>query len=270
MDVAQPKPFKELYSEGIWNRSFVANITTRMALPFTRVFLRIGLTPTQVSLLSLAISIAGMAVLALAPIAYSAWLGGGLLIVGLLWDHCDGQVARATGTGTLAGGLLDTIIDRWVEVGWIAALAVGAVVRPSHQGVLDWPAWAAVAVPAIAAFSIVYFRWSMIQHDLYMVQKELKLLRATTLAPAPLVLDVPVSNRTKGGSTTFYIPFLFNRDVTIWLLFAATVVPDPLAGLAVVAAAHVAKGLEKNWYTFGDLKKETNMLGAMLGPDYHK
>lgn len=264
------KPFKQSYQAGVWNRYVFANITTRMALPFTWVFLRLGLSPTQVSLLSFAASLAGMAVLVVEPMPASTIAGALLLMVGHLWDHSDGQVARATGKGTLQGGLLDTILDRWVEAGWVLALGLAVALRPTAYTHLDWPHWMSLAVPAAAVFGILYFRWSMVQKDLFLLQKELRNLRTDADTPQYVRLDLSQQPRPPPSVTTFYVPFLFNRDVTIWMLFAATLIPDRLVGLAVVALAHVAKGLEKNWYTFGDLRKETLQVHALLQPDYHK
>ena len=70
---------------------------------------------------------------------------------------------------------------------------------------------------------------------------------------------------------TFYIPFAFNRDVTLWILFVITLIPYWILGLLVFAALHTLVGLEKNWYTFQDLRRsDTNVVRGILDPDYHR
>jgi phosphatidylglycerophosphate synthase len=73
---------------------------------------RMGLTPNQVTIVSAVFTFAGIAVIALAPIAWwsgvLAWL---LLALGYAWDSADGQVARLRGGGSLAGEWLDHFVD---------------------------------------------------------------------------------------------------------------------------------------------------------------
>lgn len=73
---------------------------------------RLGLSPNQVTVLSGLTSLAGIAVLALAP----ATVGVGFLVAFLLalayaLDSADGQVARMQGGGSRAGEWLDHVID---------------------------------------------------------------------------------------------------------------------------------------------------------------
>lgn len=70
------------------------------------------LTPTQVTLLSGAATGAGILLIALAePTWWSALLVTLLLVLGYALDSADGQVARLTGTGSLAGEWLDHFFD---------------------------------------------------------------------------------------------------------------------------------------------------------------
>ncbi len=84
--------------------------------PLGRIFAaaayQIGLTPNQVTFISAGFTFAGIAVLALAPIAW--WLGivvGVLLVVGYALDSADGQLARLRGGGSSTGEWLDHMID---------------------------------------------------------------------------------------------------------------------------------------------------------------
>ena len=70
------------------------------------------LTPNHVTLISIVLSIAGMVVLALVPpTPLSAIAATALLLAGYALDSADGQLARLTGTGSLAGEWLDHVVD---------------------------------------------------------------------------------------------------------------------------------------------------------------
>ncbi|WP_159600615.1 CDP-alcohol phosphatidyltransferase family protein [Agromyces humi] len=70
------------------------------------------LSPNQVTLLSGILSVAGMLVLALAPPSPAAAVGASLLLLGgYALDSADGQLARLTGSGSLAGEWLDHVVD---------------------------------------------------------------------------------------------------------------------------------------------------------------
>jgi phosphatidylglycerophosphate synthase len=69
-------------------------------------------TPTQVSLLSAAVSLAGLVVLATAPAtAVVGLVVAALLALGYALDSADGQLARVRGGGTVAGEWLDHVLD---------------------------------------------------------------------------------------------------------------------------------------------------------------
>lgn len=71
-----------------------------------------GIGPNQVSLLSALVSLAGLALLALVPAGWTVGIAAAcLLALGYVMDSADGQVARVTGTGSLAGEWLDHVID---------------------------------------------------------------------------------------------------------------------------------------------------------------
>jgi phosphatidylglycerophosphate synthase len=71
-----------------------------------------GLSPTQVSAISAAFSYAGIAVIAaVRPNVAIAILVAALLVLGYALDSADGQVARVTGRGSVAGEWIDHMID---------------------------------------------------------------------------------------------------------------------------------------------------------------
>ena len=264
-------PLKQRYTYGFWNRYFFSNLTTWLALPWTRLFVAAGLRPNHVTWLSFAASLAGAALLALVADWWTgAVLGAALLMLGIVWDHSDGQVARATGTGSPFGALLDTVLDRWVELAWVAALGFGAL-QGTGRLAYDWPSWAVLLVTAMAVHGTLYVRWSNIQKDLYLLRQELKASQDPERPGHLVVKTRTLHHGEMSPVTTFYLPFSFNRDVTFWMLAAITLSPDWVIGLAIFGALHNLRGLEKNWYTRGDLKRgDSRMVAALLDPDYHK
>ncbi|MGW5199563.1 CDP-alcohol phosphatidyltransferase family protein [Streptomyces spiralis] len=73
---------------------------------------RAGLTPNQVTLVSAAFTLAGIAAVALIrpswPLALAVYAA---LVLGFAFDSADGQLARLTGKGGPAGEWLDHVVD---------------------------------------------------------------------------------------------------------------------------------------------------------------
>ncbi len=266
--------WKARYHYGLWNRYFFSNLDTRLALPWTQLFLLLRLKPNAISALSFLVSIAGMGFIGFGAAAWAPAVGGLLLMIGLLWDHCDGQVARIRGNGTLGGGLFDTILDRWIEFGWVAAFGIRMLRFDDGFSWIQTPVWVLFLVVAWAAQSTIYVRWSNVQNDLYLVQKELRLVGTMDHEARTIQLKSKMAdNIGRLPDTKFlYLPFAFNRDVSLWMLFVASLVPDYMTGVAVFAAVHTLNGLEKNWYTLQNLRRKEppTTLSSMMNPDYHK
>ncbi|WP_336645738.1 CDP-alcohol phosphatidyltransferase family protein [Microbacterium sp. USHLN186] len=86
-----------------------------------------GLSPNAVTGVSAAMTVAGLIVLAVAPVA----VGSGLvvafcLVLGFALDSADGQVARLTGRGSPAGEWLDHVVDAGKMVAVHAAVLISA------------------------------------------------------------------------------------------------------------------------------------------------
>ncbi|PPB45411.1 CDP-alcohol phosphatidyltransferase family protein [Arthrobacter agilis] len=74
------------------------------------------MTPNQVTLISAAATVSGLAVLVLTdPTTGTAVLVAALLALGYALDSADGQLARLTGTGSSAGEWLDHTVDAFKE-----------------------------------------------------------------------------------------------------------------------------------------------------------
>jgi phosphatidylglycerophosphate synthase len=252
---------KGRYRDGLWNRFLVANLTTRMAIPLTRLLLALRLTPNIVSWSSLWVSIAGAAYITLGQAAWHPILGAALFAFGLLLDHSDGQMARALDVRSETGGLLDSLIDRWVEALWVGSLGVGLVLQPGPNGVLGLPTGALVAIGMLAVFGTFYARYSVVVKILTLARKEIR--RSGSLSAAP---DTSVP---RGRPRFLGLPVQFSRDVLMWLLFGITLSPAWDAGLLLVGGLLCLRGLELNLYTARALQKPTNVLAGLSDPDSH-
>ena len=79
--------------------------------PVARVFARMGLTPNQLTLISLLFGIA-------AAISYAfqhVYLGATMLLLSGLFDFIDGGVARINHRSSTFGAAIDWIIDKYVD-----------------------------------------------------------------------------------------------------------------------------------------------------------
>jgi phosphatidylglycerophosphate synthase len=120
-----------------------ALIDRRLARPLSRRLLGTDLSPTQVTLAGVAVGLAGAA--GLAGASYPARLAGaGLLVLSLVLDCVDGELARGRHQASRAGARLDLAGDYAVHLAVFVALAVGL----ARRGVS--PAGLVAAVLAVA------------------------------------------------------------------------------------------------------------------------
>ena len=110
-----------------------------------------GATPDQVTAASAAVTAAGIAAIALAPVGARWWglVVAALLVLGYALDAADGQLARLRGGGSLAGEWLDHVVD----AAKIATLHLAVAVWAWRDG-QDGP-WLLVPL----AFSAVASTW---------------------------------------------------------------------------------------------------------------
>lgn len=87
-------------------------VNRNLAIPFTYVFWRLGLTPNWVSALSFVVTHFGLLVVALGPLSVKVMLVGYVfLVLGFALDSSDGQLARVRGLGSKAGEWVDHTLD---------------------------------------------------------------------------------------------------------------------------------------------------------------
>ena len=112
--------------------------------PVAEVFVRLRITPNQISLLAL---IAG-GVCAWLFFLHEFLLGSLALLVSAIFDLIDGSVARKTGAHTNFGAVFDWIVDKYVDA--IVLLGIGLAGIPIISQLLPVPPVADFAVVAVA------------------------------------------------------------------------------------------------------------------------
>ena len=98
--------------------------------PIARVLAKTGVTPTMVTVLGLAITVVGAALIANGLL----WQGGFTAAFGVLLDALDGPLARFKGTSSDRGAFIDTMSDRFGEVAvWVG---LGVYLRDDSVGLI--------------------------------------------------------------------------------------------------------------------------------------
>ena len=98
--------------------------------PIARVLAKTGVTPTMVTVLGLAITVVGAALIGNGLL----WQGGLTAAFGVLLDALDGPLARYKGTSSDRGAFIDTMSDRFGEVAvWVG---LGVYLRDDSVGLI--------------------------------------------------------------------------------------------------------------------------------------
>ncbi len=127
------------------SRRPLASRSSGFAQQATALLLRTSITPNQISLISIAVSLVGAFALLHAP--QRPWLYL-IAVLGvqlrLLCNLLDGMVAVEGGRGTLAGGLYNEIPDRVADSLFLVAWGYACG--------LPWLGWAAALAAAVTAY----------------------------------------------------------------------------------------------------------------------
>jgi archaetidylinositol phosphate synthase len=99
-------------------------LAARLLRPWVRGAVAVGATPNTVSIVAFVFAVAAAVAFYVAtPLAYAV---GAFFVVANGWlDLLDGALARALGTDTEAGDMLDHVLDRYADVVIVAGLAAG-------------------------------------------------------------------------------------------------------------------------------------------------
>jgi hypothetical protein len=112
----------------IWNRFVARPLAAVLVVPLART----GITPNQVTFLTLPVFLAGAVLLALLP-SWGALLAGAAIIeLSYVLDCADGQLARFKGTSSPVGAHLDFLMDELKAFALIAAIAI-RLWLPAHD-----------------------------------------------------------------------------------------------------------------------------------------
>lgn len=90
----------------------------RVADPLGSLVARTGISPNAVTVIGLAIVMAGSAL-----VLVDVRLAGAVILIGALSDALDGAVARHTGRTSTFGGFLDSVTDRLGDAAMLGAVA---------------------------------------------------------------------------------------------------------------------------------------------------
>lgn len=175
--------------------------------PLAAMAAALGLSPSHVTLLSAACTFSAIGAVALVPpTATSSLVIAALLVLGYALDSADGQLARLTGSASLAGEWLDHCIDA------AKAVSIHLAVLVSWARFLDAPPAMLLVPLGFAAVASTFF-FALIAVDL---------LRRIHRLQHP---DAPVVERT-GGTSPLYALLVVPADYgLLCLLFAALWLP---------------------------------------------
>lgn len=98
--------------------------------PIGKGLARVGVRAWHVTIFGLAVAVAGAAMIGTGRLA----LGAGVVLVGSAIDALDGAVARARGTASARGALLDSVTDRVEETAMWAGLMAAVAHTPLWVG----------------------------------------------------------------------------------------------------------------------------------------
>jgi CDP-L-myo-inositol myo-inositolphosphotransferase len=132
---------------------FARHINRPISLFLTRLLLPTGISPNALSVVCLAIGLAGSWFISRGGYLPSL-LGAFLFEFASIFDGCDGEVARLTFRTSKFGGYLDMIGDIVIFVLFFLCLPVG-LYRSSHR-----PVWIAVGVIALLSMGTFYLQFA--------------------------------------------------------------------------------------------------------------
>jgi phosphatidylglycerophosphate synthase len=112
----------------LWNRFVARPLAAVVIVPLART----SVTPNQITLATLAVFLAGAAVMAFLPGWGALCVGAGIVEISYVLDCADGQLARLKGTSSPVGAHLDFLMDELKAFALVAAVTV-RLWRPAHE-----------------------------------------------------------------------------------------------------------------------------------------
>ncbi|HET6284251.1 MAG TPA: CDP-alcohol phosphatidyltransferase family protein [Polyangia bacterium] len=134
-----------------WNRFVARPAAAVLLVPLART----GITPNQVTLLTLVVFLIGALVMALMPSSGALVLAAAIIELSYVLDCVDGQLARLKGTSSPVGAHLDFLMDEIKAFVLVAAVGV-RLWLPAHDA--RWLIEALLGLTAVAsAISLTTF-----------------------------------------------------------------------------------------------------------------
>src|SRR5450432_3305516 len=112
----------------LWNRFVARPLAAVVIVPLART----GVTPNQITLATLAVFLAGTALMAFRPGWGALCAGAVILEISYILDCADGQLARLKGTSSPVGAHLDFLMDELKAFALVAAVGV-RLWSPAHD-----------------------------------------------------------------------------------------------------------------------------------------
>lgn len=259
---------KRLHDDTYFRRRFPLTVANAaVARPLSWALARMGLSPNQVTLLSLFVSFGGLVL-----VAEGSWLlgalGAVLVYVGLILDHADGQVARRTGKGSLFGMYLDSTLDRVIEAGMFVALIVAGVRR--HAAWDDEVPWALLALDDNQTILVAAAAFVAVTMSKYVVTySNVLFLRTHLLSGAPLPpTEAPYSIIEPKRPWRKKLPG-YNRDtfLAFWCFGVAVGQVGPM--LLLLTLLHVRLTFLVSRTFLADHKDPKRHVQRVVNRDYH-
>ena len=103
------------------------HLNRRLSRPLSLLLVRLGVSPTAVTVASFLLTLAAAGALALGSLWPLALIAGGVLVqLASVSDGVDGEIARASLRASPYGGFLDSVLDRAGDAAVLVGLAVAA------------------------------------------------------------------------------------------------------------------------------------------------
>lgn len=228
--------------------SRLKSLQRALSLPFTRIFIFLGISPNAISLLALAFSIAGA--WAFTEGIYAGFLAGGVFtFFASMLDCCDGQVARVTGRETNFGCWLDSFGDYLSYLVIFGGIFLGAARSGQLPGL-----WAVVSIFSGCLISIgvfVHYRYRLAKLDGQPDRMDVHFFNAMKqMAGDPLIrLAHALSKLPARSDLSFLIlGFVLFGQIKAFLIFISVAVH-----LVWILTLYVGRKAEKNGF-FGSIK----------------
>lgn len=226
---------------------FVARALNRpISARLSRLLLRTRLTPNQVTVMSFSLAMMGAAALATAHAGW--WIAAGVLIqLASIVDGCDGEIARAKLLHSNRGAWLDTLLDRYSDIG------IGIAITFAAYSLLPSPwIWLAGTLAVISFLLASYvtkeyqLRFGRAFPDSFANRLKRRDLRLLILAVGAILgypfVGLVVVGAMTHGVIVFLIASTWQRESerfgeTIWVSLGADPQASQPAGLVEVVAS---------------------------------